>query len=55
MGSPGGRNDARQTDTTVVMENKHVKYDILLSEIYLFKINSFYYLFFFYKNWLEAK
>ena len=48
MGSPGGRNDARQTDTTVVMENKHVKYDILLSEIDFFKINSFHYLLFFF-------
>ena len=46
VGSPGSRNDARQTDTTVVMENKLVKYDILFSEIYLFLIKYFFIIYF---------
>ena len=46
VGSSGSRNDARQTDTTVVMENKLVKYDILFSEIYLFLIKYFFIIYF---------
>ena len=46
VGSSGSRNDARQTDTTVVMENKLVKYDILLCEIYLFLIKYFFIIYF---------
>ena len=36
VASPGSRNDARQTETTDVIEKKLEKYDILLSEIYRF-------------------